>query len=50
MPLCNVPLIEYTLEALSAAAMEDIFIICCAHSEIIKNYIAFVQSLGKELF
>ncbi|KAI9102598.1 nucleotide-diphospho-sugar transferase [Phlyctochytrium arcticum] len=39
MPLLNVPLIEYTLEFLASSGVEEIFILCCAHSELIKTHI-----------
>lgn len=40
LPLVNVPLIEYTLEFLAVAGVQEIFIFCKSHSEQIKNYIA----------
>jgi translation initiation factor eIF-2B subunit epsilon len=40
LPLCNVPLIEYTLEFLAIAEVEEIFIFCKAHAEKIRSYIA----------
>ncbi|KAL1924486.1 uncharacterized protein VTP21DRAFT_4140 [Calcarisporiella thermophila] len=39
LPLCNVPLIEYTLESLVISGVEEIFVFCCAHSDQIKEYI-----------
>ncbi|KAI9218258.1 nucleotide-diphospho-sugar transferase [Blastocladiella britannica] len=39
LPLCNVPLIEYTLECLALAQVTEVFIVCCAHSDLIKSYI-----------
>ncbi|KAJ3354185.1 hypothetical protein GGF32_002655 [Allomyces javanicus] len=39
LPLCNVPLIEYTLEFLAVADVKEVFIVCCAHSDLIKEYI-----------
>ncbi|EPZ36295.1 MIF4-like, type 1/2/3 domain-containing protein [Rozella allomycis CSF55] len=39
MPLCNVPIIEYTLEALSSAGIQEIFIYCRSHIEMIKSYL-----------
>ncbi|KAF7724273.1 hypothetical protein EC973_001174 [Apophysomyces ossiformis] len=38
MPLCNIPLIEYTLETVAASDVEDVFIVCTSHIEQIKNY------------
>ncbi|KAK9768397.1 translation initiation factor eIF-2B epsilon subunit, GEF [Basidiobolus ranarum] len=40
LPLCNIPLIEYTLEALAVAGVQEIFVFCCAHSDLIKKYLA----------
>ncbi|KAI9291603.1 nucleotide-diphospho-sugar transferase [Neoconidiobolus thromboides FSU 785] len=39
LPLCNIPLIEYTLEMLVLSNVKDIYILCCAHSDKIKEYI-----------
>ncbi|KAI9193036.1 nucleotide-diphospho-sugar transferase [Polychytrium aggregatum] len=39
LPLCNVPLIEYTLEFLAISGVQEIFVVCCAHHEQIKDYI-----------
>ncbi|KAL7748509.1 translation initiation factor eIF-2B epsilon subunit, GEF [Sorochytrium milnesiophthora] len=39
MPLCNVPLIEYTLELLSVASVQEVFVICRAHAGAIREYI-----------
>ncbi|KAJ1989790.1 translation initiation factor eIF-2B epsilon subunit, GEF [Dimargaris cristalligena] len=40
LPLCNVPLIEYTFELLAIAGIEEIFIFCCIHAQKVKDYIA----------
>ncbi|KAI9304462.1 nucleotide-diphospho-sugar transferase [Cunninghamella echinulata] len=42
MPLCNTPLIEYTLEVLATSDVQDVFIVCTTHIEKIKSY--FEQS------
>ncbi|KAJ3299908.1 hypothetical protein HK104_006059 [Borealophlyctis nickersoniae] len=39
MPLANVPLIEYTLEFLALSGVQEVFVVCCAHSEAIKDYL-----------
>ncbi|KAK3690014.1 nucleotide-diphospho-sugar transferase [Podospora appendiculata] len=39
LPLANVPLIEYTLEFLASNGVQDVFIYCGAHSEVIEDYI-----------
>lgn len=38
MPLCNVPLIEYTLEILATADVQEVFIVCTSHIDKIKEY------------
>lgn len=38
MPLCNTPLIEYTLEVLATSDVQDVFIVCTTHIEKIKSY------------
>ncbi|KAJ1925397.1 translation initiation factor eIF-2B epsilon subunit, GEF [Tieghemiomyces parasiticus] len=40
LPLCNVPLIEYTFELLATAGVEEILIFCCIHPQQIKDYVA----------
>ncbi|KAI9498624.1 nucleotide-diphospho-sugar transferase [Zychaea mexicana] len=42
MPLCNIPLIEYTLEALAITDVQEVFIVCTTHIDKIKEY--FEQS------
>ena len=40
MPLANAPLIEYTLEFLANAGVEEVFIYCSgAHKEVVAEYI-----------
>ncbi|KAI8921329.1 nucleotide-diphospho-sugar transferase [Powellomyces hirtus] len=39
MPLANVPLIEYTLEFLALSGVNEVIIICKAHSDAITEYI-----------
>lgn len=39
LPLINRPLIEYTLEYLSNAGIQEVFIFCCAHAERIRDHI-----------
>ncbi|KAL1503158.1 hypothetical protein AB1Y20_011217 [Prymnesium parvum] len=39
MPLCNVPMIEYTLECLAAGGVQEIFIFCCVHAQLIEEYV-----------
>ncbi|KAJ3189285.1 hypothetical protein HDU85_002913 [Gaertneriomyces sp. JEL0708] len=40
MPLANVPLIEYTLEFLAMSGVEKIYLVCHAHAQAIRDYIA----------
>lgn len=39
LPLANVPLIEYTLEFLARAGVNEVYLVCSAHAEQIQNYI-----------
>ncbi|KAJ3068743.1 hypothetical protein HK102_007097, partial [Quaeritorhiza haematococci] len=39
LPLANVPLLEYTLEFLAASGVQQVFVLCCAHSDQIKSYL-----------
>ncbi|KAJ2388330.1 translation initiation factor eIF-2B epsilon subunit, GEF, partial [Coemansia sp. RSA 2559] len=39
LPLCNVPMIEYTLEFLSSSGVHETIIICKSHSEKLQAYI-----------
>ncbi|ORY31492.1 nucleotide-diphospho-sugar transferase [Rhizoclosmatium globosum] len=39
LPLANVPLIEYTLEFLATAGVEQIYVVCCSHADQIKAYL-----------
>ncbi|CAG8532351.1 1214_t:CDS:10 [Funneliformis caledonium] len=39
LPLCNTPLIEYTLEFLAVAGVQEVYLFCREHSEKVKNYV-----------
>lgn len=39
MPLANTPLIEYTLECLATAGVGSVYVYCCAHAELVEEYI-----------
>jgi translation initiation factor eIF-2B subunit epsilon len=41
LPLANIPLIEYTLEFLANAGVEEVFLYCRAHTEHIEEYIGY---------
>lgn len=49
LPLVNVPLLDYTLEFLTAAGVQEIIVYCCAHSDQIKKHIALVHALSFSL-
>ncbi|QIW99760.1 hypothetical protein AMS68_005278 [Peltaster fructicola] len=40
LPLANTPLLEYTLEFLAAADVEEVFLYCGNHTEQVEEYIA----------
>lgn len=39
LPLANVPLIEYTLEFLAKANVDEVYFMCCSHADQIQAYI-----------
>lgn len=39
LPLANVPLIEYTLEFLAKAGVNEVYLICASHAEQVNEYI-----------
>lgn len=39
LPLVNRPLIDYTVEFLAVAGVQEIFVFCCAHAELIKAHL-----------
>mmetsp|Transcript_6093 Transcript_6093/g.22353 ORF Transcript_6093/g.22353 Transcript_6093/m.22353 type:complete len:781 (-) Transcript_6093:399-2741(-) len=39
LPLVNSPMIEYTLEWLASAGVEEVFVFCCVHSKQIVEYL-----------
>lgn len=39
LPLANVPLIEYTLEFLAKAGVNEVYLMCSAHAEQIQKYV-----------
>ncbi|XP_033107936.1 translation initiation factor eIF-2B subunit epsilon-like [Anneissia japonica] len=40
MPIVNNPLLDYTIEFLAAAGVEEIFVFCCAHADKIKKHLS----------
>ncbi|KAK9823996.1 hypothetical protein WJX72_006873 [[Myrmecia] bisecta] len=39
LPLVNVPMLDYTLEWLAANEVEEVFVFCCAHADMIKEHL-----------
>ncbi len=39
LPLVNRPLIDYTVEFLAVSGVDEIFVFCCSHAEMIKNHL-----------
>ena len=39
LPLVNRPLIDYTIEFLAVSGVQEIFVLCCAHAELIKTHL-----------
>jgi len=40
LPLCSIPLLAWTLEALSLSKVKQVFIFCGIHAEKIRQFIA----------
>jgi len=39
LPLVNVPMLEYTIEFLAQNGVEELFLVCVWHADVIQNYI-----------
>lgn len=39
LPLASVPLIEYTLEFLAKAGVDEVYLMCCSHADQVQEYI-----------
>lgn len=39
LPLINIPMIDYTLEWLASAGVEEVFVFCCAHAKQVTSYL-----------
>jgi translation initiation factor eIF-2B subunit epsilon len=39
LPLANTPLLDYTLEWLAANAVEEVYVVCCAHAEQVEAHL-----------
>ncbi|EFJ34609.1 hypothetical protein SELMODRAFT_166978 [Selaginella moellendorffii] len=39
LPLVGVPMIDYTLEWLASAGIEEVFVFCCAHAKQVTSYL-----------
>lgn len=46
LPLANVPLIEYTLEFLANAGVNEVYLMCSAHADQIQEYIENSKWMG----
>lgn len=44
MPVCNIPLIEYTMELLATVDIFEVFIVCTTHIDAIKAYFEYVPA------
>jgi len=40
LPLVNIPLLDYTIEFLASAGVEEIFVFCCSHAKQIQNHLS----------
>lgn len=39
LPICNVPMIDHTLEWLAANDVYEVFVMCCAHASKVRQYL-----------
>ena len=45
LPLANAPLIEYTLELLANAGVEEVFLYCGNHTDQVEAYLKYVNAV-----
>lgn len=50
LPLANVPLIEYTLEFLAKAGVNEVYLMCSAHAEQIQKYVEQLKWASSSAF
>lgn len=50
LPLANVPLIEYTLEFLARAGVNEVYLMCSSHADQIQNYIEQLKWANNPVF
>ena len=43
MPLCNIPMIDHTLEWLASNNVDEVFVMCCAHADKVHEYLVSAQ-------
>ncbi|EFN83402.1 translation initiation factor eIF-2B subunit epsilon [Harpegnathos saltator] len=48
MPIINIPLIDYIIETLVKSMVEEVFICCSNHVELLKNHVELLQKYTKE--
>ncbi|KAF8201653.1 nucleotide-diphospho-sugar transferase [Pholiota molesta] len=39
LPICNAPLLDWTFESLALAGVQEVFVVCRSHAELVKNAI-----------
>ena len=49
LPLVNVPLLDYTIEFLVEAGVQEIFVFSCAHADQIRKHLRFVASCAMNM-
>lgn len=47
LKLANTPLIEYTLEFLASAGVEEVYLYCGNHTDAVEEYIQYVEQGSK---
>ena len=46
LPLANTPLIEYTLEFLASAGVEEVILYCGNHTDQLEEYLKYARLIG----
>ncbi|KAJ1921737.1 translation initiation factor eIF-2B epsilon subunit, GEF [Mycoemilia scoparia] len=48
LPICNVPMLEYTLEFMATSGVQEVYLFCKSHMEKIKEYLkGYIKRKGK---
>ena len=42
LPICNAPLLDWTFESLALAGVQEVFVICRSHADLVKKAVRSV--------